>query len=118
MSPSEKEKEQEKEKEGEQSHSEKIVCPVCKRVVHDIDLPNKESVIDENLYFESGILIVDSDVTLYRRFEHMHDEQKGALVQPHDIVGVLKTHFNETGECTVFEIVELLNVQEVEKWKT
>jgi hypothetical protein len=102
----------------EQSHSEKIVCPVCKKVVHEVDLPNKESVIDENLYFGSDILIVDSDVTLYRKFEHMHDEQQGALVEPHDIVGVLNTHFDETGECTSFEIVELLDVKEVEKWKT
>jgi hypothetical protein len=97
---------------------EKIVCPVCKKVVHEVDLPNKESVIDENLYFEIGILIVDSDVTIYRKFEHMHDEQQGALVEPHDIVGVLKTHFDETGECTVFEIVELLDLKEVDKWKT
>ncbi|MGD2248343.1 MAG: hypothetical protein PVF58_08030 [Candidatus Methanofastidiosia archaeon] len=103
--------------EKKDPHSEKIVCPVCKRVVHACDLPNKESVIEENLYFGSDILIVDSDVTLYRKFEHMHDEQKDVVVQPHDIVGVLKTHFNETGECTVFEIVELLDLQEVEKWK-
>lgn len=90
---------------GKDSHSEKIVCPVCKKVVHECDLPNKVGVIDENLYFGSGILIVDSDVTLYRRFEHMHEEQQDVVDEPHDIVGVLNTHFDETGECTVFEIV-------------
>jgi hypothetical protein len=91
------------------SHSEKIVCPICKKVVHEIDLPNKEGVITDNLYFESDILIVDSDVTIYREFEHMHDEQKNVLDEPHDVMAVLKTHFDETGECILFEIVELLD---------
>jgi hypothetical protein len=92
-----------------QSHSEKIVCPICKKVVHEIDLPNKEGVIEDNIYFESDILIVDSDVAIHRKFEHMHDEQKNVLDEPHDVIAVLKTHFDETGECTLFEVVELLD---------
>jgi hypothetical protein len=99
MSPSQK----------EQSHSEKIVCPICKKVVHEIDLPNKEGVITDSIYYESDILIVDSDVTIHRKFEHMHDEQKNVLAEPHDIIAVCTTHFDETGECSSFEIVELLD---------
>jgi hypothetical protein len=91
------------------SHSEKIVCPICKKVVNEIDLPTKEGVIEDNIYYENDILIVDSDVTIHRKFEHMHDEQKDILDEPHDVIAVIKTHFDENGACTTFEIVELLN---------
>ena len=59
---------------------EQIVCPVCKKVLHEIDLPNKYGVITDNVYSEGGILIVDSDVAIHCEFEHRHNEQKKTTV--------------------------------------
>jgi hypothetical protein len=88
---------------------EQIVCPVCKKVVHECDLPDRDSVITDNVYFGSGILIVDSDVTIHCEFEHSHDEQKNVLDEYHGLIAVIRAQFNVTGECILFEIVEILN---------
>jgi hypothetical protein len=41
-----------KEKEKGQSHSQQFVCPVCKPVLFQCDLPDKTGVITDNVYFE------------------------------------------------------------------
>ncbi|MGD2251090.1 MAG: hypothetical protein PVF58_22055 [Candidatus Methanofastidiosia archaeon] len=90
---------------------EKIVCPVCKNVLHAIDLPNKTGVIEENVYSEGGILIVDSTVTIHCEFEHRHNEQKKTLDSPHELIAVIKAEFDGSGNCILFEIVEILDLK-------
>jgi hypothetical protein len=88
--------------------TEQIVCPVCKKVLHDVDLPNKTGVIEDNVYSEGGILIVDSTVTLHCKFEHRHNEQKKTIDTPHELIAVIKAEFDGTGKCILFKIVEII----------
>lgn len=90
---------------------EQIVCPVCKKVIPECDLPDKEGIITDNVYYKSGIRIVNSHVKVYCKFEHMHDEQENVLDESHGLIAVVKTHFDEVGKCTVFDIVEILEEQ-------
>ncbi|MGD2247279.1 MAG: hypothetical protein PVF58_02660 [Candidatus Methanofastidiosia archaeon] len=99
MSSSEKEKD---------SHSEKIMCPVCKNVIHTVDLPNKTGVIEDNVYSEGGIVIVDSTVMIHCEFEHRHNEQKKTIDTPHELIAVIKAEF-DAGKCILFEIVEIVD---------
>lgn len=89
--------------------TEQIVCPVCKKKLPECDLPDKDSVIYDNVYFESGIKIMDSHVRIHCQFSHMHDEQENELDESHGLIAVISTHFDGKGECTLFEIVELLD---------
>ncbi|MGD2251143.1 MAG: hypothetical protein PVF58_22320 [Candidatus Methanofastidiosia archaeon] len=90
---------------------EKIVCPVCKNVLHDVDLPNKTGVIEDNVYSEGGIVIVDSAVTIHCEFEHRHNEQKKTITNPHELIAVIKAEFDGTGICILFEIIEILDLK-------
>lgn len=87
---------------------EQIVCPVCKQVVHEDDLPDKDSIILDFLYYKSGIRIFDSDVKMHCQFEHMHDGEGNVLDDSHGVIGIIRTHFNDTGKCDSFEIVEIV----------
>jgi hypothetical protein len=85
----------------------KVVCPVCGSQLHEINLVDKEGIIDEMLYSYEGLLIVDSEVTLLCECEHRYDEEEFTLGDPHKIVTVVDAVFDGSEECTQFEITEI-----------
>jgi hypothetical protein len=85
----------------------KVVCPVCGSQLHEINLVDKEGIIDEMLHSYGGLLIVDSEVTLLCECEHRYDEEEFTLEDPHKIVAVVDAVFDGSGECTQFEITEI-----------
>lgn len=90
---------------------DQLVCPVCKKVLHLKNLPDKESIINDNLYSEGGVRIVDSHVTLRCEFGHWVDEQGNSLDEPHEISSVIVAEFDNKGECALFNIVEVFPLQ-------
>jgi hypothetical protein len=85
----------------------KVVCPVCGSQLHEINLVDKEGIIDEMLYSYEGLLIVDSEVTLLCECEHQYDEEEFTLKDPHKLVAVVDVVFDGSGKCTQFEITEI-----------
>lgn len=88
--------------------SEQIVCPVCKKVLHSDNLPDRNSVITENILYGGGIRIVDSEVRILCQFKHRYDEKCNSLKEPHELIAVILAQFDNEGRCTSFEIVEIL----------
>ncbi|MGD2248924.1 MAG: hypothetical protein PVF58_11010 [Candidatus Methanofastidiosia archaeon] len=91
------------------SDFEQIVCPVCKRVLHPDDVPDMARVIEENLYYTGGVLIVDSEVRIQCEFMHRLDEEGNFLDDPHGLIAIIVTLFDGIGKCTSFEIVEVID---------
>jgi hypothetical protein len=94
--------------EGLIVHSDKeIVCPVCGRQLHDMNLVDAEGIIDDKIYAAGGVLIVDSKVRLLCEFEHRYDGDWITIEEPHELVAVVDAEFNGTGECIRFVITDI-----------
>ena len=86
-----------------------ITCPVCGKRLSD-QLPCIESVVTEQLYFLEYTRIIDSIVTAKCIFSHDRDEENenSSLDEPHLLVAVIRLKFNDSGECTEFDILDVL----------
>ena len=89
------------------SQERNIVCPVCKRVLHEDNLVDLKSVVEDSLYYIGGVLIVGK-VRLHCEFEHRFDEAEISIDDPHKLVAVVDAVFDGSGKCVHFEIVEVL----------
>jgi len=86
----------------------KITCPVCGNPLGALNLPCKESVVEESLYSDGNILIVNSDIVIKCEFDHCRNEEDGtSLDDPHLLVSVIDMTFDSQGECTHFAIKEI-----------
>ena len=84
-----------------------IICPVCGNPLHETNLPDKESIVKDNLYHEGGVLILSSHVLLRCDFEHQFEKEDITLDEPHELVAFVETAFDESGECTRFVLVKI-----------
>ena len=82
-------------------------CPVCGNPLHETNLPDKESIVKDNLYHEGGVLILSSHVLLRCDFEHLFEKEDITLDEPHELVAFVEAVFDETGECIQFNISEI-----------
>jgi hypothetical protein len=95
-----------------QNEGSQVVCPVCGKLLGEKNLPDTRSVIEEGLYYTGNICIVDSDVKVHYDFVHYIDEDTGVAVEePHHVTAVIQAVFNSTGECTTFNILQILPAQ-------
>ncbi|KYK32606.1 MAG: hypothetical protein AYK19_15305 [Theionarchaea archaeon DG-70-1] len=83
-----------------------FVCPVCGKLLHKNNLVDAKSIVEDNLYYVGGILIV-SDVWLHCDFEHRYDEDGMTLDEPHNLVAVVKAAFDKKGDCIHFDIMDI-----------
>jgi hypothetical protein len=84
------------------------VCPVCGKESCN-QLPCRESVLGDSLILTKYVRIVNSEITVECRFYHEHDEadEDTFLEEPHKLVAIIKMVFDNTGVCTVFDIVDI-----------
>jgi len=83
-----------------------FVCPVCGRPLHGNNLVDAKSIVEDNLYYVGGVLIV-SDVWLHCNFEHRYTEEGTTMENPHKLIAVVKAAFDKKGKCITFDIVEV-----------
>jgi hypothetical protein len=88
-----------------------LTCPVCGKVLKS-QLPSKTSIFEENIPFDEGTRIINSELTLECIFDHCRDEEEDDLwlENPHPVKAVVRAVINGEGECTHFEITELCTV--------
>ena len=91
----------------------KFVCPVCGNQLHETNLPDKESIIRDNLYHEGGVLILSSHVLLLCNFEHLFEKEDITLDKPHELVAFVEAAFDQSGECTRFVLVKIQPAENV-----
>ena len=87
---------------------ERFVCPVCRKPLHKDNLVDARSVVEDNLYYVGGVLIVDCGVQLRCDFEHRFNKKEVSIDDPHKLVAVVDAEFGGSGECVQFEIKEIL----------
>lgn len=85
----------------------KCVCPVCGEEIHEDNLPDKESVITENVYHLGGVVITSSSVWLLVDFWHEYTIGGETLDSPHKLTAVVTCEFDRQGRCIGFEIKEI-----------
>ena len=84
------------------------VCPVCGKELCN-QLPCRESILGDSLILTEYVRIVNSEITVECRFYHERDEadEDTFLEEPHKLVAVIRMVFDNTGVCTVFDIVDI-----------
>ena len=92
--------------EAHEEKDERVICPVCGMVLHEDNLVDLKSIVEDNLYYVGGVQIVNSRVLLHCDFEHCYDEN-GFLMKSHPLVAVVEAVF-DMKECVHFEIKEIL----------
>ncbi len=86
----------------------RFTCPVCGNPVGELNLPCEESVVNEKLYVDGGISIINSDVVIKCEFDHCRNEEDGTpLDDPHLLVSIITITFDSQGNCTNFAIEEI-----------
>ena len=86
----------------------KVICPVCGGPLGALNLPCKESVVEEKLYSDGDISIINSRIVVKCEFDHCRNEEDGtSLDDPHLLVSVIDMTFDNQGECTHFAIKEV-----------
>ena len=90
-----------------ETSDKEIVCPVCGRQLHDTNVVDAEGIIDDKIYADGGMLIVDSKVKLLCEFEHRYDEDGFTIEESHELVAVVDAEFDGSGECIRFVITEI-----------
>ena len=92
---------------GTVKRKKKFACPVCGKLLHEKNLPDKKGFIDERLYHVGGFRIIANTV-LECDFIHFWDEEEDRTVdEPHDLTATVDVAFDQAGECTDFVIVEI-----------
>ncbi len=84
-----------------------FVCPVCGKLLHEVNLPDQESIIEDSLYYVDGVRIVNSQVQLLCDFVHRFEKEEVTLDEPHDLTGLVIAVFDGVGNCIQFNLVEV-----------
>lgn len=83
-----------------------VDCPVCRNPLTKMNLVDKKSIVEDNLYFVGGVLIVGK-VRLLCDFQHRYDEEGITLENPHTLTALIDAEFDDKGECIHFDIMEV-----------
>ncbi len=99
------------EKEGNESEmlssqDGRMICPVCGKEIHEVNLPDVKSVVEDRLSWV-GFVIVDSFVCLLVDCEHRFADREIALDNLHEFTAVVTCEFNSQGKCIHFEVIEI-----------
>lgn len=87
-------------------------CPVCGKRLGKRNLPGAKDVVEDGLYSNGNISIVNSTVVLECRFPHYYCEEEDATVDEiHDVVAVIKVAFDDKGKCALFDILEIRSAE-------
>ena len=86
-----------------------ITCPVCGGRISEEHLPNKESVIDDGIFYMiENDRIINSRMTIEHRFDHFYNEEEECILSfPHALVSIIEAEFDGAGECTFFSVLEV-----------
>ncbi len=83
-----------------------MICPVCRKEVHEVNLPDVKSVVEDRLSWV-GFVIVDSFVRLLVDCEHRFADRDITLDNLHEFTAVVTCEFDSEGACTHFEVIEI-----------
>ena len=88
-------------------HENTLICPVCRRTLNSNNLVDMCSIVEDNLYYTGGVLIINSKVCLHCDFQHLFD--KGLPVDdPCQLVAVIDAVFDDKGKCVHFVVKEIM----------
>jgi hypothetical protein len=109
--------------EAEKLHSKKdvdtdqgsgpyITCPVCGGRISKEQLPDKESVIDDGMFYMIETdRIINSRVTIEHTFDHFFNEEEDRIRNdPHTLGSIIEAEFDGTGECIAFSVLKIYGV--------
>lgn len=100
--------EEKKQHESEVLLSQKkVMCPVCGEEINEDNLPEVKGVIEDNLYYLGGVVIVSSSVQLL--VDCWHELTSGGITldDQHPLTAVIACRFDGEGKCVHFEVTEI-----------
>ena len=83
-------------------------CPVCGRKLSR-QLPSMKGTLEDGLTLSEDFFFVNSVILVALDFIHARDEddEDFLLTAPHPVTAVIKMEFDNAGECTAFEILDI-----------
>jgi hypothetical protein len=89
-----------------------ITCPVCGGRISEEHLPNKESVIDDGMFYMIETdRIINSKITIEHTFDHFFNEEEDCIRNdPHTLGSIIEAEFDGTGECIAFSVLKIYAV--------
>ncbi|MGC1121121.1 MAG: hypothetical protein WBA22_08500 [Candidatus Methanofastidiosia archaeon] len=89
-----------------------IACPVCGGRISAEHLPNKESVIDDGMFYMIETdRIINSRITIEHTFDHFFNEEEDCIrIDPHTLGSLIEVEFDGTGECIAFSVLKIYAV--------
>jgi hypothetical protein len=86
-----------------------ITCPVCGGRISEEHLPNKESVIDDGMFYMIETdRIINSKITIEHTFDHFFNEEEDCIRNdPHTLGSIIEAEFDGEGECIAFSVLKI-----------
>ncbi len=96
------------EKEGNGSETlfsqrKRLICPVCRKEIDEVNLPDAKSLVEDSLFL-AGLVVVDSSVCFLIDIEHWYEEAEITLENPHELTAVVNCEFDSQGAYIHFEV--------------
>jgi hypothetical protein len=94
------------------SEASYITCPVCGGRISAEHLPNKESVIDDGMFYMIETdRIINSKITIEHTFDHFFNEEEDCIRNdPHTLGSIIEAEFDGMGECIAFSVLKIFAV--------
>jgi hypothetical protein len=94
---------------GQGSKGSYISCPVCGGRISADQLPDKESVVDDGMFYMIETdRIVNSRITIEHTFDHFFNEEEDCVRNdPHTLGSIIEAEFDGTGECIAFSVLKI-----------
>lgn len=88
------------------SGQKRMRCPSCREDIHEVNLPDVRSIVEDTLSWLE-LTIVDSSVCFLIDCEHRYEDVGMTLENPHELTAVIVSEFDSQGGCTCFEVREV-----------
>jgi len=88
----------------EEKENDLFTCPVCGRLISAINVPMKESIIEEKLR-EEGMTFPNCTMTMHYESYHVLDGDEMVLDDFHPVTFVIDIVYDTAGKCIVFDVV-------------
>lgn len=88
----------------EEKRRYQFTCPVCGKLIGDMNLPTQENIIEEKLR-EEGITFPNFALTMAFESCHIFDGNEKVLDDVHPISFAIDIVYDSAGKCITFEVV-------------
>ncbi len=70
------------------SQGKRVICPVCGKEIHEVNLPDVKSIVEDNLPW-GGLVLVDSSACFLINCEHRYEDAEKTWITRMNLLQLL-----------------------------